>query len=237
MTLEKFLTQRQNFVSASKTLRPEFLDYYDQPCLDEDTNQTSFDLHYLYSFAWALRRVLSNSPKHHVDIGSSLYLSAGVSAEIPTTFIDFRPAKIELKNLSCAQGDLSDSTQWRHRHLESVSCIHVVEHIGLAQYGDPLDVNADVTAIRNLISAAKIGGKIYFSVPVGRPEIYFNAHRIYKARWIAEFFAPFCLLNNFYLIPSDPVVMPISDCDLDSADKYSYASGCFEFVKIREIIW
>ncbi len=34
--------------------------------------------------------------------------------------------------------------------VESLSCMHVVEHIGLGRYGDPMDPEGDIEAIKEL---------------------------------------------------------------------------------------
>jgi len=108
----------------------------------------------------------------------------------------------------------------------------VVEHIGLGRYGDQLNVNADIVAMNNLIRALKKGGRLLFVVPVGKPGIYFNAHRIYSASWIANFFSKSCELKEFYLIQGPHDLQPVYNCDLAEADKFPYACGCFEFIKI-----
>jgi hypothetical protein len=49
----------------------------------------------------------------------------------------------------------------------SVSCMHVVEHVGLGRYGDPLDANGDLQAIKELKCVLWPGGVLYFVVPTG----------------------------------------------------------------------
>ena len=60
--------------------------------------------------------------------------------------------------------------------------MHVVEHIGLGRYGDPVDYDGDLKAIAELQRVLAPGGNLFFVVPVGQPRIMFNAHRVYSLR-------------------------------------------------------
>ena len=226
-----FQKQKEIFVADCRLKRPEFVRYYEFPCLKDDTPTTGFDPHYVYHVAWAVKKIFQNRPVAHVDVSSSLHFCTAISVFTKTTFIDFRPATIKLDNLNCISGDLNEPNQWVHQEFDSLSCMHVVEHIGLGRYGEPLNVNGDVVAMDNLINATRSGGRILFVVPVGKAEIYFNAHRVYSATWVVEFFSRSCRLNEFYLIPPHSQMSPMLDCDISIADQFTYACGCFEFIK------
>jgi len=54
------------------------------------------------------------------------------------------------------------------------------EHDGLGRYGDPVDPDGDFKAMKNTKeNIVKKGGYLFLSVPVGRDQLAFNAHRIY----------------------------------------------------------
>jgi hypothetical protein len=57
--------------------------------------------------------------------------------------------------------------------------MHVVEHVGLGRYGDPVDAEGDRKAMRELGRVVAPGGNLLFVVPVGRERVAFNAHRVY----------------------------------------------------------
>jgi hypothetical protein len=78
-----------------------------QPTLFENIPFTRFDTHYIYHTAWAARKVKEIDAPVHVDISSSLYFSSIVSAFKPVKFYDFRPAKLNLSNLSSESANLS----------------------------------------------------------------------------------------------------------------------------------
>jgi hypothetical protein len=231
MDSEKYQSQLTQFMADSSKLRPEFSSYYSYPCLEDDTKQTGFDSHYLYHVAWAVRKLLTATPDKHCDVGSSLNFCSIASAIVPTTFIDIRPANIYLNNLVVEPRDLTVDASWKDGEFGSLSCMHVVEHIGLGRYGDTLDVEGDLKAINNLLLSLKKNGQLFFVVPVGKPEIYFNAHRVYSSRWIIEYFSSKCKLSEFYFIPAQSDMPPVENCEPEYADQFTYGCGCFHFIK------
>lgn len=214
---------------ADRTFTMLWADRY--PCLYDSTCNTPFDRHYIFHTAWAARVLTEIKPTKHIDISSSLYFSGIVSAFIPTDFYDYRPAELNLSNLSSRAGDLlrlpfADST------VESLSCMHVVEHIGLARYGDLMDVKGDLKAISELMRVLAMGGTLLFVVPVGKPRVMFNAHRIYSFEQIIKYFDGLELVE-FSLIPDNERDGGlIRNADPGMVKMQSYACGCFRFKKI-----
>jgi SAM-dependent methyltransferase len=64
--------------------------------------------------------------------------------------------------------------------LESVSCLSVIEHIGLGRYGDKVDPDGWKKACRELQRVLARNGRLYISVPIGKARICFNAHRVFS---------------------------------------------------------
>ena len=118
-------------------------------------------------------------PAKHTDISSSLYFSGIVSAFVPVDFYDYRPADLHLSDLTSAHADLT-KLFFANASIDSLSCMHTVEHIGLGRYGDRIDPSGDLKAINELTRVVAAGGSFLFVVPVGKPKIEFNAHRIYS---------------------------------------------------------
>src|SRR5512133_174025 len=71
------------------------------PILGEWTKETGFDPHYVYHPAWAARILAETRPAEHVDISSTVYFAALVSAFVPLRFYDYRPARLKLPGLTC----------------------------------------------------------------------------------------------------------------------------------------
>lgn len=200
------------------------------PCLGDKTANTGFDRHYIYHPAWAARIVAGRRPEFHLDISSSLHFCTLVSAFLPVRFFDYRPAEIRLDNLTSEQADIL-ALPFADGSVQSLSCMHVVEHVGLGRYGDPLDPEGDLRAISELKRVLAAGGDLLFVVPVGKPRIMFNAHRIYSHGQIAGYFSDL-ELREFSLVPDDPRVGGlVRNATSELADAQSYGCGCFWFRK------
>lgn len=200
------------------------------PVLFENTPYTRFDTHYIYHTAWAARKVKEIGEGHHVDISSSLYFSSIVSAFVPVTFFDYRPAKLNLSNLTSHRANLS-SLHFEDNSIRSLSCMHTVEHVGLGRYGDALDPEGDILAAKELERVVAEGGSLLFVVPVGKARIQFNAHRIYSYKMVVDMF-PNLTLKEFSLIPDDALTAGIiTNATQEQSDRQEYGCGCFWFIK------
>ena len=213
-----------------KRFKISFFDFY--PCLRDKTIKTDFDRHYIYHTAWAARKILEINPKFHVDISSSLFFSAIASAIVPIKFYDYRPADLILSNLESLSCDLL-SLPFENDSIESISCMHVIEHIGLGRYGENIDYDADLKAIDELKRVVAVNGSILFVVPIGNiSKIQFNAHRIYNYKMILDYFCDFDL-KEFSLIPEKKGGMVVNPNNND-LERENIACGCFWFVKKKK---
>jgi len=231
ITVQNYFLYRKEFRVFKATHGERFLiqDSDKYPCLNDKNTKTSFDKHYTYHTAWAARKLRDISPIEHIDISSLTYFSTLVSAFIPVRFYDYRPEEIELDNFSCEHADITQ-LPFDNDSIDSLSCMHVVEHIGLGRYGDPLDVDGDLKAIEELKRVVSIGGNLLFVVPIGKAKIMFNAHRIYSYDQIINYFKNFELLE-FTLIPDQSNGGLIINATKEQADIQVYGCGCFMFKK------
>jgi len=197
------------------------------PCLYNNTEKTKFDAHYIYHPAWAARILTKTKPSKHIDISSSLHFCSLISAFVPVEFYDFRPAELNLSNLITKKGDVT-SLPFESKSIKSLSCMHTIEHIGLGRYGDKLDPEGDLKAIKELKRVLAINGNLLFVVPVGKPKIMFNAHRIYSYNQIVEYFNDF-ELKDFSLITDKGDF--IQNSNKETSDNQKYGCGCFWFKK------
>jgi len=220
------------FKSLTKHSQQRF-DLYLQnryPCLHDKTASTGFDAHYIYHPAWAARIIARHRPKLHIDISSSLHFCSLVSAFLPVKFYDFRPVDLHLSGLTCESADIL-ALPFADGSVSSLSCMHVVEHVGLGRYGDPLDPEGDLKAIAELKRVLEAGGSLLFVVPIGQPKIMFNAHRIYSYEQIVNYFSEL-ELKEFSLIPGDAKSGGlIPDATQEMADVLEYGCGCFWFIR------
>jgi len=196
----------------------------------DKTGTTLFDAHYIYHPAWAARILTKTKPNKHIDISSTLHFSTIVSAFLPVEFYDYRPANIKLDNLFSKEGNLM-ALPFNDSSVDSLSCMHTIEHIGLGRYGDPLDPDGDLKAIKELIRVLAPKGNLLFVTPIGKPIVQFNAHRIYSYNQIMDYFSELTL-KEFSLVPDDGQKQGIIyNASKSLADQQRYACGCFWFIK------
>ncbi len=206
----------------------KFSDFY--PCIKDKTVKTNFDTHYVYHTSWAARKVKEIGSNKHTDVASSLFFSGIVSAFIPVDFYDYRPANLKLPGLTSRHADLT-KLHFADNSINSLSCLHTIEHIGLGRYGEPIDPDADLKAISELIRVLGPGGSLLFVTPIGKPRIQFNAHRIYSYAQIREYFK-ILTLKEFSLIPDHGrEIGMIYNATKEQADEQTYGCGCFWFIK------
>jgi hypothetical protein len=229
----QIFTVLQQFKQIRSQLNPRFAaDWKDRWIhLRDATSTTGFDRHYVFHTAWAARVLAETRPAHHVDVASSLYFASSISAFIPTQFIDFRPAQLGLSGLACNAGTLMQ-LPFASNSVESLSCMHVVEHVGLGRYGDPFDYDGDIKAVTELIRVLAPNGHLLLVVPIGgKARIQFNAHRIYTHDQILAMVKGLELIE-FALIPDDGSSEGlIRQAAPAQAALQRYGCGCFHFIK------
>jgi SAM-dependent methyltransferase len=179
-----YLRERSEYERLLRRRLPRALD---NPQLLDRTETTPFDPHYTNQDAWASRAVFERRPERHVDVGSRISFVVGLTPFVPVTFVDLRPLEVDIPGLQVRAGTVVD-LPFEDASLESVSCLHVAEHIGLGRYGDPLDPEGTMKAASELERVVRPGGRLYFSVPVGEPRTEFNAHRVHDPEEIPRLF-------------------------------------------------
>lgn len=200
-----------------------------RPILDDKTTTSGFDAHYVYLGAWAFRKIVAQAPRLHVDVGSQIGWVACVAGVVETVFIDIRPFVGTVPGLTSRTGSVL-SLPYSDCSVESLSCLHVAEHIGLGRYGDPLNPQGTRQAARELARVVAPGGSLYFGAPIGRPQVVFNAHRVHRAEDLATWFAEEGLvLREFSAVSDEGEFKPSASMpDFAAAN---YACGMFHLVR------
>jgi hypothetical protein len=225
------LPQFRKSAKIFRSMLPSDIAMEEFPILCDMTSNTSFDRDYMYHPAWAARIIAKTNPKKHVDISSTLIFSALVSAFVPVDFYDFRPADIKLSNLNSGKADLT-KLDFKDNSIRSLSCLSTIEHIGLGRYGDPLDPDGDKKAMSELSRVLAKGGNLLVAVPVGKPRVIFNAHRIYSYKQIIDGFKELDLVEFTVINSTGTDGLIVNPCD-KNFDSSSYDCGCFWFTKRR----
>ena len=217
-----------NWKTYSAQAGAEPLHWQDRyPCLFDRTETTPFDPHYFYQSLWAFQKILDAKPDSHLDVGSAINFVGLVAAVTRVTFIDIRPVLVEWETFRPVAGNLT-VLPLRGNSIKSLSCLHVAEHVGLGRYGDPLDPHGTRNAAAELKRVLCPGGNLYFSLPVGRARVCFDAHRIHAPSQILEYFDGLHL-EDFALVDDAGQFYPGANPS-DAADA-SYACGLFHFTK------
>lgn len=155
------------------------------PCLFDRTDATGFDSQYFYQAAWAFAKIHAAAPPEHVDVGSDLRFMGMLSGTTHVTFIDIRPADIDLPRFDSRAGSLLEMP-YADGSVASLSCLHVIEHIGLGRYGDPIDPEGPAKGFAELERIVAPGGRFYLSTPTGRPRVQFNGQWVFSVQQIID---------------------------------------------------
>lgn len=195
------------------------------PLLGDRLPTTPFDPHYFYQGNWLARRLAQVRPPQHIDVGSSVLTMGVLSAHVPTIFVDYRPLVVRQGGLDCIAADIT-RLPFADRSLRSLSCLHVIEHIGLGRYGDPLNGEGARLAAQELQRIVADGGRLYLSTPIGRERVCFNAHRVFAPSTIIGWFSELQLVSFSYVSDDGGLHEGVSPADVPSLE---YGCGLFEF--------
>jgi len=196
------------------------------PRLQDAVSRTPFDAHYGYQAVWAMKRIAQCNVSQHVDIGSDVGYVTMLSTHLPVVFVDIRPVNVEVETrFTCVAGSLL-SLPFRDDSIQSLSCLHVAEHVGLGRYGDPLNPKGTRLVCVELARVLAPGGNLYLSVPIGKPRVCFNAHRIHSPQQILDYFQNLQVIEFSAVNDRGDLVLR---ADLEEMATAKYSCGLFWF--------
>lgn len=198
---------------ADKKPLPQYL----FPCIDDKTTATVIEPTYFYQDTWAFEHVFANRPEYHVDVGSHHKYVALLSRVLKVTMVDIRPLSLPLEGLNFREGSILEMP-FDDGSVPSLSCLCVVEHIGLGRYGDPLDPRGTEKAIAELKRIVAPDGNLYLSIPIDdENRTYFNAHRAFTEDYLMGLFSPFEVVDKKYIF----------GCEFGPEHKSGFGTGCY----------
>lgn len=185
--------------------------------------------HYFHQDLWAAKKIFKERPANHYDIGSRTDgFIAHLLVFMPVTVIDIRPLESDIEGLTFFKDDASQLANFPDDSVISLSSLHVAEHFGLGRYTDPIDPDACFKFMTSLQRVLAPTGKLYFSVPVGRERVEFNAHRVFAPETILDAFSGLELVSFSYVGDDDRLYEDVRPLDMPQSE---LACGLFEFTK------
>lgn len=179
----------KNYIKLSSSKSASWPIEITQPCLtDRYDSAGTIDKQYFYQDTYVASKIFEANPDKHFDVGSRIDgFIAQLSIFREVTILDIRPLDMLIKNVVFRQANICDPN-FHIEEINSVSCLHTIEHFGLGRYADPIGIDLWEKGVDNIWKIVAKGGKLYISTPIGRQRIVYNAHRVYK---------PSTLLNRF----------------------------------------
>ena len=205
-----------------------------QPCLTDwyERGDAACGEYFLQDLVVA-QQVLAANPRVHLDVGSRVDgFVAHIAATRSIEVIDIRPMRSPHSNITMHQADLLGLPDRWHDYCDSVSCLHALEHMGLGRYGDPVSPRGHEAALRKLASVLCPGGVLYLSLPVGRPRVHFNAHRVVDPKALVGLAESIGLrVLRISSITNGPDGAVHGESDVKTLSAMDYALGMFVFRK------
>jgi hypothetical protein len=208
------------------------------PCLDDRfSNSGSTKGHYFHQDLYVARRIYLNNPRLHVDVGSRIDgFVAHVASYRPIEVIDVRPLPSNIPNIRFTQADFMKPIRGELiGYCDSLSCLHVLEHLGLGRYGDPVLHDGYLLGLDNLYAMLRKNGKLYFSVPIGPQRIEFNAHRVFSTSYLLGLFSGRYTIDHFSFVDDRGDLHEDTEMTEDKIKNNfgcRYGCGIFEMTKL-----
>jgi SAM-dependent methyltransferase len=192
--------------------------------------------HYFHQDLLVAKRVFQNNPVKHVDIGSRIDgFVAHVASFRKIEVFDIRDLDSQIPNIYFKRADICSKEFDLVDYCDSVSSLHVIEHLGLGRYGDKVDCNSHLKGLNNIYSLLKTGGKFYFSVPIGEQRIEFNAHRVFSVKYLLNILEGRYNIDSFSYVDDGGDLFKDVRLNSDEIENnYSciYGCGIFELTKV-----
>ncbi len=209
------------FPARLRHLQPELTDQHEQAG-DALGQYFHMDLH-------VARLIHARRPERHVDIGSRIDgFIAHLLTFMPVTVFDIRPLQVPPDGLTFEQRNCTSLVGVETNSVQSLSCLHTIEHLGLGRYGDPIDPSSPDAALSEMDRVLAPGGRLYLAAPIGRERLMFNAHRIFDPSRIPSSLANLRLVS--FAAVNDAGHLDLQN-DPDHYANANYSCGIYEFTK------
>jgi hypothetical protein len=194
--------------------------------------------HYFYQDLLVAHRIFINNPVKHIDIGSRIDgFVAHVASFREIEVFDIRPLKNRIPNVKFVQADFMKPDYELIDYTDSISSLHALEHFGLGRYGDSLDPLGHLKGIDSISKLLRIGGKFYFSSPIGPLRTEFNAHRVFSILYLLGIFKEKYIIDRFSYIDDNKILHEdavFNSENIQSNFGCKFGCGIFEMTKTSD---
>ncbi len=220
--------EHSNKEFAIENFYPQFADRYDKSGVATG--------HYFHQDLYVSQKIYVNNPVKHVDIGSRVDgFIAHMASFREVEVFDIRNLESKAKNINFQQMDFTDSSFNLVNYCDSVSCLHAIEHFGLGRYGDKIDYYGYLKGLDNIYKLLKTKGKFYFSTPIGKQRVEFDAHRVFSIGYLLELFRDKYSIDSFAYVDDKGDLHTDEELTEDmikSNFNCTYGCGIFEMTKL-----
>jgi len=224
----------QDYLKINKSkLFPMSFNY---PCLhDKYDNWWVAKWHYFHQDLLVAKKIFENNPKKHIDIWSRVdWFVSHIAVFREIEIFDIRPLKSNIRNMMFKQADLMKLDKKYVNYTDSISSLHAIEHFWLWRYGDPIDIDWHIKWLDNIYQILKKWWIFYFSVPIWKQRIEFNAHRIFSIKYLMDYFKWKYDLENFSYVDDNWDLHQNINIDLWIKNNFDCNFGCDIFTLIKK---
>lgn len=204
---------------------------------DREDAAGSLPFHYFYQDLHVAGRIFMHNPPTHADVGSRIDgFVAHVASFRKVDVYDVRPLEMNIPNVTFHQADMMRPESVEAESVDSLSCLHALEHFGLGRYGDPICFEGYLTGFNTMTRMLKKGGRMYLSVPIGPQRIEFHAMRVFSVGYLLEMVAEHYEIVQFSYIDDNNTFYPAVEMTPEKVrDNFgcNYGCGIFEMVKVK----
>jgi hypothetical protein len=190
-------------------------------------NYVSINPHYFFQDIWVSEQIAGNKFQNCLDIGSRVdgFVSILLAMRVNLTLMDIRKPIVNWpRPVGFIKGDVANLNSGQLSEYDCISCLHVIEHIGLGKYGDAIDIEGPRNTAKSLYRAMRSGARLYMSSPVSTDTgIVFNGGRHLAVDEFEGMFisAGFSILNRAFVSDRPELVV---NPDMSSLGQIKY--GC-----------
>jgi hypothetical protein len=140
--------------------------------------------------------------KQYLIIGSEepYYEGIAISNHATVTMVEYQRVTSSHPFLTTMTVEEFEKENYQYDGAISISS---VEHSGLGRYGDSLDPDGDLKSMKFLHGKLKPDALLFLSVPIGKDQILWNAHRVYGRERFPLLIDGFKIIETYGLIDSD----------------------------------